>query len=286
MENLLIVYGNAVEESRYEEMNLWYSWVHIRDVLTNKAAHAAQRFELSHWQPKNADLTHRVLCCYEVLDTEYCNKWHVHDTSTWRMRIGTAFGFDYFETFWTPIFKTADWAEFADYRGERAVMTVKMKAKGKMKVEDYFTTEKLKEMNKLPGFEALHLFDWRPENQMPYNTPPAEPNTHNLVCQISNCYMVANEWNMYLAAHPEIEENFELHAAIYEPQMPRVRGVDLFSKIEWRAIQAIAHMSMDEAEGRAYGAAPADTNDRFMRYPDPEEVMKYCEIERRNFRDI
>lgn len=282
MENLLIVYGNASEESRYEEMNLWYSWVHIRDVMTNSGALAAQRFELSHWQTRNADLSHKVLCCYEILDRDYCNRWHVKDAGTWRMRISSSFGLDYFETFWNPINKTADWAEFADYRGERAVMTVKMKSKGKMAPEDYFTTEKLKEMNKIPGFEALHLFNWLPEHQMPVNTPPAEPNTHNLVCQISNCYMVAAEFDKYLDAHPEIEENFELHVAIYEPQMPRVRAVDLFNKIEWRAIQALAHLVQDDVPGRVY----SQKTEEQVRDNLPEEFKSYVDIERRNFRDI
>lgn len=282
MENLLVVYGNAADESRYEEMNLWYSWVHIRDVLTNRAALACQRFELSKWQPRNADLSRSVLCCYEIVDRDYCNRWHVKDASTYRMRISSSFT-DYWETFWDLICETANWQEYADYRGERAVMTVKMKAlEGKMDPKEFFTLDRLKEIQKLPGVEAVHFYDWTPDHQMPYNTPPAEPNDYNLVFQISNCYMVANEWNKYLDAHPEIEANFHMQAAIWEPQMHRVRDVDLFSQPEWRAIQALAHMSLDEAEGRAYSKKTNEEKEAAMA---PDELA-YASVERRNFRDI
>ena len=78
MENLLIVYGNSTDESTNEEMNLWYSWVHIRDVLTHRAALAAQRFELSKWQPRNFCDKHTVLCCYEIMDREYSPLQETH----------------------------------------------------------------------------------------------------------------------------------------------------------------------------------------------------------------
>ena len=289
MENLLIVYGNSTDESTYEEMNLWYSWVHIRDVLTHRAALAAQRFELSKWQPRNFCDKHTVLCCYEIMDREYCNRWHVKDTGSWRMKINKSFSCynwegDFFETFWNPVAETAVWQEYADYAGERAVMTIKLKAKGDVAVADYFTKEKLDEIQKLPGFQALHLYDWLPEHQMPFNTPPAEPNTHNIVCQISNCYMVANEWNTYMDAHPEIEELFSMDTAIFEPQMHRVRDVDLFSKPEWRAIQALAHLIQDDKEGRAYPyATPEVMYDNFF----TPEMKEYVDvIERKSFRDI
>lgn len=281
MENLLIVYGNATEESRYEEMNLWYSWVHIRDVLTARAALACQRFELSKWQPRNADLSRSVLCAYEIVDRDYCNRWHVKDPSTWRMRISMSFT-DYWETFWDLICETANWQEYADYRGERALMTIKMRANGEVNPEDYFTLDMLKEIQKLPGVEAAHFYDWKEDQQMPVNTPPAEPNTHNLVLQISNCYMVANEWNKFLDAHPEIEKNFHMQPAIWEPQMHRIRDVDLFSKPEWRAIQALAHLTLDEGEDRAN---PAVTNE-ILESMYPDWVKEYIDIERRNFRDI
>ena len=59
MTKLLVVYGNSSTEENYEEMNLWYSWVHIRDVLTAKAAFACQRFELSKYQPRMPTLQER-----------------------------------------------------------------------------------------------------------------------------------------------------------------------------------------------------------------------------------
>lgn len=281
MENLLIVYGNASDESRYEEMNLWYSWVHIRDVLTARAALACQRFELSKWQPRNGDTSRSVLCAYEIVDRDYCNRWHVKDPSTYRMRISSSF-VDYWETFWTTICETAPWQEYADYRGERALMTVKMKALGDVDPKDYFTLDRLQEIQKLPGVEAAHFYNWYPEHQMPYNTPPAEPNDYNLVLQISNCYMVADQWNKYLDAHPEIEAQFHMQPAIWEPMMRRLRDVDLFSHPEWRAIQALAHLTLDDKEGRAF---PMATNEILDNYSTPDKLA-YTNIQRRNFRDI
>lgn len=281
MEKLLVVYGNSSTEENYEEMNLWYSWVHIRDVLTAKAAFACQRFELSKYQPKNADLARKVLCCYEIHDWDYCQRWHVKDTSSWRMRISPAFT-DYYETMWNPVVDTDYWADYADYTGDKAVMTVKMKAIGDVAVEDYFTLEKLNELKALPGFVALHLYNWTMAEQMPINTPPAEPMTHNLVCQISNCYAAANEWDKFLAANPELEKNFEFHAAVYQPQMRRLRGVDLFESVERRGIQALAHLILNDAEGRAYPAMPVEFNRQFLQGP----LEGYIDIERRDFRDI
>ena len=282
MEKLLVVYGNSNTEERYEEMNLWYSWVHIRDVLTAKAAFACQRFELAKYQPKNADLRYAVLCCYEIHDWDYCQRWHVKDCASWRMRMSTSFTeAPYMETMWNPVADTDYWADYADYKGDKAVMTVKLKAKGDVKVEDYFTVEKLNELKALPGFVALHLYDWTKAEQMPINTPPAEPMTHNLVCQISNCYAVANEWDKFLAANPEVEENFEMYPAIYEPQMTRLRGVDLFNSVERRGIQALAHLILDDKEGRSTHALPVEFMAQYCQGP----LEGYCDIPRRDFRD-
>lgn len=281
MTKLLVVYGNSTTEENYEEMNLWYSWVHIRDVLTAKAAFAVQRFELSKYQPKNADTARKVLCCYEIHDPDYCQRWHVKDCASWRMRMSKSFC-DYYETMWNPLVDTDYWADYADYTGDKSVMTVKMKAKGDVKVEDYFTLDKLNELKALPGFVALHLYDWTMDDQMPINTPPAEPMTHNLVCQISNCYAVVNEWEKFLAANPEVEELFEMHPAVYEPQMRRLRGIDLFDSVERRGIQALAHLTLDDKEGRANPPLPIEFMKQYCQGP----LEGYCDIERRDFRDI
>ncbi len=173
MENLMMVYGKPATDERYEELNLWYTWEHIGDELMNRACLVVQRFELSRYQPRNADTNFPVLCLYEVVDRDYCIRWHLKDARTWRMKISTALSREFYETFWNPVCKTSDWAEYADYRGEKAVLTIKLKAKpGKMEPKDYFTKEKLKELRCLPGFQALHLFDWHPEHQMPTTPPP------------------------------------------------------------------------------------------------------------------
>lgn len=279
MENLMMVYGKPTSEDRYEELNLWYTWEHIGDELINRACLAAQRFELSKYQPRNADTSFPVLCLYEVVDRDYCLRWHMKDARTWRMKISTALSREFYETFWNPVAKTSDWAEYADYRGERAVMTVKIKARGDMDPRDYFTVEKLRELRRIPGMQTLHFFDWLPEHQMANS--PKEYCDYNLVCQISNCYMVAAEWDKYLDAHPEMEEKFEMFPAIFEPMMPRIRDVDVYKYPEWRAIRAITSLLQDDHEGRML---PMFTEEE-KRASLSEDARAYTDIPRRNFRD-
>lgn len=276
METMLMVYANAVNEERYEEMNFWYTWCHISDELTNQAVLAVQRFELSKYQPRRADTSHRVLTLYEVPDNDYCNRWHAKDAFTWRMRISTALGGDYYETHWSPVRGTADWVEYADYKGERAVLAVKMKAKpGRISPAEYFTLDRLKQMSSMHGFHAAHLFDWSDEKQDHVNPPPREYADYNLLFQISNCYLAACEWDMYLDLHPEIEESFELFPAIYEPMMPRIRDCDIFTKPEYRALQAIAHMIQEDKAGRIIPIRPEGQHN--------DEIKEFVNIKRKNF---
>ena len=282
MESLMMVYANAISEQKYEEMNFWYTWCHVSDELTNSACLACQRFELSRYQPRNADTQRRVLTIYEVMDRDYCNRWHVKDSFTWRMRIATTLGGDFYETHWNPLWGTAHWAEYADYKGDKAVFTVKMKGRpGKGDPRDYFTEEILREMLSMPGFHAIHFLDWRPEHQMPANTPPPEYADYNMVGQIANCYMAANEWDRFLDAHPEIEENFELFPAVYEPMMPRIRDADIHSRPEYRALQAVAHMIQESPEGRIFPIVPEEEKAASQ----PEALKEYVNIDRRSFRD-
>lgn len=275
-----MVYGNSTTEANYEEMNLWYSWVHIRDVLTMRAAHAVQRFELSKYQPKNAVLNRKVLACYEIPDIEYCNAAHLKRLGHWQMMISNSFATgegNYNEAHWTTVASTADWADYADYAGERGVFTVKMKAKGAVSPADYFTKEKLTALSKLPGFTACHLMEYHAELQMVQPaTPPDEPLNFNLVCQISNAYAVAKEWDAFLEANPDVADCFEMAPAIYVPIMNRIRDIDLFKCPEWRAIQALAHLTLNDVEGRRaplledVGVDRSTIVDKkWMEYPDP-----------------
>ena len=256
MESLLMIFGNSTEEKNYEEMNLWYGWVHIRDVLTMKAANAVQRFELSDYQPKNADLSHKVLACYEIPDVNYCNVAHLKRLSSWKMDISTSFDtLSYIESHWLPLdgasrYNHATWQEFADYAGDKGIFTVKLKAKSDVQVKDYFDFEMLKKLAALPGFTACHLFEYHEEIQMPVFPPPVEPWDCNLVCQINNCYAVAREWDNLLDSNPEIAEKFEMSACVFKPMMDRIRDIELFKCAEWRAIQALAHLIQVDKEGR------------------------------------
>ena len=53
-----------------------------------------------------------------------------------------------------------------------------------------------------------------------------EPLNFNLVCQISNAYAVAKEWDAFLEANPDVADCFEMAPAIYVPIMNRIRDID------------------------------------------------------------
>ena len=152
-----------------------------------------------------------------------------------------------------------------------------MKAKKDVSPAAYFTEKKLVELSKLPGFTACHLFEYHKELQMAQPaTPPDEPLNFNLVCQISNCYAVSKEWDTFLEANPDVAEDFEMAPAVYVPMMNRIRDIDLFKCPEWRAIQALAHLTLNDLEGRRAPLLEDVGVDRstivekkWLDYPDP-----------------
>ena len=73
-----------------------------------------------------------------------------------------------------------------------------------------------------------------------------------------------------------------MHPAVYEPQMRRLRGIDLFESVERRGIQALAHLTLDDKEGRCNPALPIEFMKQYCQGP----LEGYCDIERRDFRDI
>ena len=103
-----------------------------------------------------------------------------------------------------------------------------------------------------------------------------EPLNFNLVFQISNAYAVAKEWDAFLEANPDVADCFEMDPAIYVPIMNRIRDIDLFKCPEWHAIQALAHLTLNDVEGRRaplledVGVDRSTIVDKkWMEYPDP-----------------
>lgn len=69
METFMLTFCNATEPGREDEMNNWYTWVHIRDVMSmNESTIAVQRFETTSVQPAGADLRRKYLTLCEVAD--------------------------------------------------------------------------------------------------------------------------------------------------------------------------------------------------------------------------
>ena len=52
METLMVIMVEPIE-GRVAEMNNWYTWVHIRDVMGLPGSISVQRFERSRIQPKH-----------------------------------------------------------------------------------------------------------------------------------------------------------------------------------------------------------------------------------------
>ncbi|MCL2146496.1 MAG: hypothetical protein FWH52_01690 [Synergistaceae bacterium] len=242
METLMIIYSNPTEESREDEFNNWYTWVHIRDVMSLEGSIAVQRFELDSHQPENPFTTCKYLALYEIASKDACSQGHADRLLTWRMRVSTAFDFpSHIEGYWDPVHSTADFAEYADYKGDKAVLIVRIKAKGSEKVEDILAIDTLNKIAGLPGFVAAHLNIYAKDQMATTLANPPEPMSHTLVCQLSDSAAASAAWDGYLNNHPAIWKGLKFESAMYKPVIDRFKACDRIKSPEWRAISFLSH---------------------------------------------
>jgi len=216
--------SNPIVDDRIDEMNNWYTWEHVHTCMKLDGAVAVQRFKLSKFQPKDAYLDYKVISVYELFDLKawstMCMEWGVDQN---KMPLSSSFG-NFIENFWKPGVMIDDFADFADYEGDKSMLIVKLVSKGDKKPDAFFTKEILTQFRKFEGFKTAHLLETAGQNDSPLNDE--DDSTHMLVGQLSNSYFAKVSWDAFVDEHPELKKLFEMRAVIYEPLMPRLKACD------------------------------------------------------------
>lgn len=248
METLMATFCNAVSPDREEEMNNWYTWVHIRDVMSmDGSSIAVQRFELDTSQPENADLSRKFLALYEVADKAICSDRHMTWQQTLKLEISSSFDLRTFsEAYWDPTYGTAAFSAYADYAGDKSVLMVRLD--GKERVEAMLTLESLEELAALPGIKAAHLFCYGAD-QMPTSAAGTETMSHMLVAQLDDSACAAASWNAF-AAEKQLS-TLQAKPVIYRPIIDRFHADERIKSPEWRAITYLSHAILGTSEKSA-----------------------------------
>jgi hypothetical protein len=92
IESMLVVLSRALD-NRDDELNDWYTHIHIRDALRFRGSIATQRFARAEAAagPVPADFTWRYLALYECYDAERFTREHYEAADSVRMEITAAF---------------------------------------------------------------------------------------------------------------------------------------------------------------------------------------------------
>jgi hypothetical protein len=238
METFMLTFCNATEPDREEEMNNWYTWVHIRDVMSmENSTVAVQRFEVASIQPTGADLRRKYLTLYEVADKALCTKKHLEWTGTLKLEISTAFDIRTFaEAYWDPVYGTAEFASYADCIGDKTVLTARMD--GGEKVESLLPPARLKELAGMAGFKAVYLTRYG-KDQMPTSAAKTESVSHMLIAQLTDSSVAAQSWNDFAAAKGLAA--LQTQPVIFKPIINRFNAAERAKTPEWRALTFLSH---------------------------------------------
>jgi hypothetical protein len=241
METLMLTYHNSTEPDRDEEMHNWYNWVHIRDVAGMPGAiTAVQRLGLDSAQPAGADLSRKYLTIYEVADKTACSNGHTVLIGTRKLLISTAFDRATFaEGYWDIVSGTAGFATYADYKGDKSALAVRLN--GGAKVEAALGPKELAELAAQPGFVAVHLTR-RAEDQQQNSAADTESASHILVGQLDDSYLAAKSWDAFAAAKNLAA--LDASPVIYKPIIDRFVAAQAKKSPEWAAISFLSHAIM------------------------------------------
>ena len=226
MRTLMAVVCNAVA-GRDDEMNEWYTWVHVRDVMKLPGSIAVQRWALAALQPRGAK-PFKYLALYELSDQDACTKGHAAKVFTPEMPISSAFDFNSFhEAYYDPV-DNGSTAEFAAPAGEAPVLFARMNAvEGEAgALETFFTGGALSQIACLPGVRAAHLFRYGHDQIF----AGASPYSHVLVGQLCAVHAAVPAWDAFVsglssAQQPVAWDRAEI--AVYEPIMPRLTAAEV-----------------------------------------------------------
>ncbi|MDR2381809.1 MAG: hypothetical protein LBE08_11695 [Bifidobacteriaceae bacterium] len=236
METLMITFHNASSPDREEEMNNWYNWVHIRDIAGMPGAiNAVQRLAADSVQPSSPDQTYKYVTLYEVVDKATCTAGHQAVMGSRKLLISTAFDVSNFtEAYWDIIAQTASFATYADYKGDKAALTVRLTGA----VEDVLDDAVLAELAGKPGFVAAHLLRLSDEQQ-PNSGRDREAATHLLIGQLDDSCLAAESWDAFAA-----ERGLSAFAplpTIFKPVIDRFKASQAQKSPEWQALTYLSH---------------------------------------------
>jgi hypothetical protein len=240
METLMVTFCNAAAPDREEEMNNWYTWVHIRDVMFMGGSMAVQRFELADAQPKNPDIRRKYLTLYEVVDKELCTKMHMEWTKARKLDVSSSFDLTTFaEAYWDPVCGTAPFSAYADYSGDKSVLIVRMDGD---KVEKILTKALLTELAAKPGVKSVNLLHYG-KDQMPTSAAKTETVSNMLVAQLDSSHLAAQSWDDF--AKEKKLAALQPQPIIYRPIIDRFVAGEAIKSPEWRAISYLSHAILD-----------------------------------------
>lgn len=228
METLMLVMGQAAR-GRDAEMNDWYTWVHIRDVMRLPGSISVQRFSRGSVQPARANCfgghAWDYLTLYEVGDRQACTKGHQNDLFTDRMPISSAFDMEtFYEGYFDPL-PTGD-----AFSNETADAPVLLVAFDTVERSDgpTATNALAARLANLPGLRGAHAFAFSSE-QMLSLTPP---NRNVLVCHLADISLAVAAWDRLVPELPAMVPGLAietLSASVYMPLMRRLPASHVLS---------------------------------------------------------
>jgi hypothetical protein len=225
MNAITLCMSNPISDFRADEMNNWYTAEHVLTCMLMDGSIAVQRFKQSKFQPKDAYLDFSVIALYEIFDldawTSMCYNW---GRDPHKMPVSSAFG-NFCENFWKPGVMVDDFADFADYEGDKSVLLVKFEQIGDLKPDAFFSKEVLKRFRTFEGFKTAHLLETAGTN--PSTSNIIDSSTHMLVGQLSNSYFAKVSWDTFVHDNPKLNKLFNIRAVIYDPVMPRTKACDV-----------------------------------------------------------
>ncbi len=239
MNAITLCMSNPVSEFRADEMNNWYTSEHVLSCMQMEGSIAVQRFKRSKFQPKNAYLDYSVITVYELFDldawTSTCNVWGL---DSHKMPMSTSFDIEKFiEDYWTPDVMVDDFADFADFEGDKSILLVKLGVIGNKSPEQIFTKELLRKFRKIEGFKTLHLLKTAGYNMSSMDADPSY--THMLVGQLNSSYFGKVSWDTFIDENPDLSNLFKMRAVIYEPVMARKKASEILNDPVSQALYTI-----------------------------------------------
>lgn len=173
IEAILVVLTKAYP-GREDDMNDWYTNIHIRDALRFRGSIAAQRFKLSAVQAQSlgSEFGWQYLALYDAFDAALFSKEHWDAATTTRMMITTAIDSSILNDYhYYPLqFRNND-PEVAHTGG--VVLEQLNAAPGKeAEFRDWYNAEYLPQAVKRPGVHSAGFLMFREYGQMVPGLPP------------------------------------------------------------------------------------------------------------------